>query len=86
MIEEQHSIENYSQIIRILAEFDVNVSHSSIHNYYTRGLRKVAKSIYKTYGFDLSDDQINEIIKTPAFVQLCQELFEMMDVMNEEDD
>jgi hypothetical protein len=59
--------DNYREIADMMTEMGFNMNHSSARNYVLRVMRKFVSALAKEYQFDLSEQRIDEIAKSPNF-------------------
>jgi len=58
---------NYREIADMMTEIGYKMNHSSARNYVLRVMRKFAEGIVESWDLDVSDHEIDKIVKSPAF-------------------
>jgi hypothetical protein len=59
--------DNYREIADMMTELGFSMNHSSARNYVLRVMRKFVKALADEYQFDLNEQRIDEIAKSPVF-------------------
>ena len=59
--------DNYREIADMMTELGFSMNHSSARNYVLRVMRKFVTALANEYGFELSEQRIDEIAKSPQF-------------------
>jgi hypothetical protein len=66
---------NYREIADTMTSIGFKMNHSSARNYVLRVMRKFATSLLKEWDVQVSNDKLEQIIKSPLFQQgICDVL------------
>lgn len=58
---------NYREIADMMTEIGYKMNHSSARNYILRVMRKFAEEIIDSWDLEVSDQEIDNIVKSPGF-------------------
>jgi hypothetical protein len=77
--------DNYREIADMMTELGFNMNHSSARNYVLRVMRKFVKALADEYQFDLSEQRIDEIAKSPGFQHGIADLLHVVEAQRRAD-
>jgi transposase-like protein len=60
---------NYREIADMMTEIGFKMNHSSARNYVLRVMRKFAEALRTEWDLDVSDSDMDRIVKSPQFQQ-----------------
>jgi hypothetical protein len=69
---------NYREIADTMTRIGFTMNHSSARNYVLRVMRKFVVAYGQCWGFDLDEDRIDDIAKSPMFQQGVSEMMRMI--------
>lgn len=69
----------YREIADIMTNAGYEMNHTSARNHVLRVMKKLATSYSNAWGFRLSDDRLESMIRSPHFQDSVQELMTMID-------
>lgn len=58
---------NYREIADMMTEIGYKMNHSSARNYVLRVMRKFAEEIIESWDLEVTDQEIDKIVKSPSF-------------------
>lgn len=71
---------NYREIADMMTEIGFKMNHSSARNYVLRIMRKFAEAISKEWNIEISENEMQNIIKSPQFQQAICDVLQTMDI------
>lgn len=73
--------DNYRDIAETLTKMGYPMNHSSARNYVLRVMRLFASAYSVNMGLDMSEDQIDEVAKSPQFQLALAERLQVLEVL-----
>ena len=70
---------NYREIANMMSEIGFEMNHSSARNYILRIMRKFAHAITDAWDIDLTDQELEKIIKTAKFQQAICDILQSLE-------
>lgn len=70
---------NYREIADTMTAIGFKMNHSSARNYVLRVMRKFATTILKEWNIQVTEDRLEQIIKSPQFQQGICEILQSLD-------
>ena len=70
---------NYREIADMMTSIGFKMNHSSARNYVLRVMRKFATTILKEWNIQVTEDRLEQIIKSPQFQQGICEILQSLD-------
>lgn len=70
---------NYREIATVMSDIGYKMNHSSVRNYVLRIMQKFAAAMIDEWDLDVSDENVESIIKTPQFQQAICEILQLID-------
>lgn len=59
--------DNYREIAELMTSMGFRMNHSSARNYVIRTMKKFATAIFKDWNLNLSRNELEKIVRSPAF-------------------
>jgi hypothetical protein len=76
--------DNYRDIAEIMTNMGYPMNHSSARNYVLRVMRLFVEAYSEKMGLDLSEQEINEVAKSPQFQLTLAEKLQILESMRRE--
>jgi len=70
---------NYREIADTMTSIGFKMNHSSARNYVLRVMRKFATTILKEWNVQVTEERLEQIIKSPQFQQGICEILQSID-------
>ncbi len=70
---------NYRDIAETMTYMNFPMNHSSARNYVLRVMRKFAKAFSDNYDLGLTEEQVDEVAKSPTFQYLIAEKLQVIE-------
>lgn len=76
---------NYREVAETMTELGFPMNHSSARNNVLRIMRKFMDAILKEYEIKMSDERINEVIKSPSFQRGIADMLHVIEARRRDD-
>ncbi len=73
---------NYREIADTMTAIGFKMNHSSARNYVLRVMRKFATTILREWNIQVTDERLEQIIKSPQFQQGICEILQSIDAQS----
>jgi hypothetical protein len=73
---------NYREIADMMTEIGFKMNHSSARNYVLRVMRKFADALRSEWNLDLSDADMDRIVKSPQFQNAISGILQNIEAEN----
>jgi len=73
---------NYREIAETMTEIGFKMNHSSARNYVLRVMRKFADALCESWDIDLSEPELDRLVKSPTFQKAICEILQEFEEEN----